>query len=58
MERWDAIPKVISQKDASQNGVPEPFSPGTDITNTPPSPTEFGVTMHSGTYSLYKTSTD
>jgi hypothetical protein len=32
--RRNAVPKVLSQKHASRNGVPEPFSPGISITNT------------------------
>jgi hypothetical protein len=55
--RQSAIPVVLSQKDASQNSVLEPSFPGMDIPNTSPSPTEFLVTMHSGTYSLQKNST-
>jgi hypothetical protein len=31
---WKADAKVLSQKNASGNGVLEPFFPGTDITNT------------------------
>jgi hypothetical protein len=34
--RWNAIPEVLSQKDANQNGIPEPFLPGIGITNTTP----------------------
>jgi hypothetical protein len=30
----NAVPKVLSQKTASWNGIPEPLFPGTGITNT------------------------
>jgi hypothetical protein len=30
--RWNSIPEVLSQKDASWNGVPEPSFPGIGIT--------------------------
>jgi hypothetical protein len=35
----------FSQKGTSQNGIPEPFSPGSNITNTSPSPTKFWATL-------------
>jgi hypothetical protein len=44
----NAVPGVLSQKDASRNGVPELLLPGIDISNTSPSPTEFWVTVRSG----------
>jgi hypothetical protein len=28
---WNAIPEVLSQKDATQNSVPEPLLPGIGI---------------------------
>jgi hypothetical protein len=31
---WNAIPEVLPQKNANLNGIPEPFSLGTGITNT------------------------
>jgi hypothetical protein len=47
------ISEVLSQKDTSENSIPEPFFfPGIDITNTSPSLTKFWVIMHSGTYFL------
>jgi hypothetical protein len=33
--RRDAVPEVLSHKDANQNGIPGPFFRGIDITNTP-----------------------
>jgi hypothetical protein len=30
--RRNAVPEALSQKDASRNGVPEPFYPGIGIT--------------------------
>jgi hypothetical protein len=33
--RRNAVPEVLSQKDANPNGVPEPSFPGIGITNTP-----------------------
>jgi hypothetical protein len=44
------------QKDASRNGVLELFS-GIDIINASPPLTEFLITLHSGTYFLYKNRT-
>jgi hypothetical protein len=43
--RRNAIPKVLSQKDASWNGVLEPLFPDIHTTNTSPSPTKFWVTL-------------
>jgi hypothetical protein len=37
--------EFLFQKDTSQNGVPEPFLPGIDVTNIFPSPIEFWVTL-------------
>jgi hypothetical protein len=50
---WNTAPEVFSQKDTNWNGVPEPFF------LTPP-PTEFCVTMHSGSFFFFvkKNSTD
>jgi hypothetical protein len=42
----NAISEVLSKKDASQNGIPEPFFPGIDIINTSPSPIKFWVTLY------------
>jgi hypothetical protein len=50
----NAIPEVLSQKDTSLNGVPEPFFLGIDISDMFPSPTEFWITVLSRTYFLYK----
>jgi hypothetical protein len=41
----NAVPEALPQKDAGSNGVPEPFLPGINITNTYPSPTKFWVTL-------------
>jgi hypothetical protein len=38
----NAVPGVLSQKDASWNGALEPFFPGIGITNTPLQP-NFGL---------------
>jgi hypothetical protein len=35
----------FSQMGASQNGIPEPFSPGSNINNISPSPTKFWATL-------------
>jgi hypothetical protein len=41
----NAVPEVLSQKDAIRNGVSEPFLPNLDIINTSPAPTKFCVTI-------------
>jgi hypothetical protein len=48
----NAVSGIVSQKDANRNGVPDPYFPGIDIINTP-YPTEFCVTMRSGTYLFF-----
>jgi hypothetical protein len=52
--RRSTVPEVLSQNDASWNGVPEPFSLGIDMPNASPSPTEFWVTAFRNLFSLEK----
>jgi hypothetical protein len=42
---WDAVLEVLYHKDTSWNGIPEPLSPGIDVTNTFPLLTEVCVTL-------------
>jgi hypothetical protein len=54
---WNTIPEVHPQNDASQNDILGHFLSGINLTNTSPCPTEYWVTMHSGTYFLQKNKT-
>jgi hypothetical protein len=39
---WNAVPEVLSQRDASCNGIPESFFPCIGITKTTPLRPNFG----------------
>jgi hypothetical protein len=52
----NAVPEVLSLKDASWNGIPEPFVFGISITNTNPLHKILGHCLCSGTFFLKKNS--
>jgi hypothetical protein len=56
-ERTGTIVVVLSQKDASLNGVPEPFFPSIGIDLTPPSD-QFWVILYVPQLFLKKNNTD
>jgi hypothetical protein len=49
--RQDAVPEVLSQKDASRNDVSDSFHPGIGIANTTPLQPNFRSLFHSETFS-------
>jgi hypothetical protein len=55
--RWNTVPEVLCQKEASRYSIPESFFPDIGVSNTFPSPTAFWVTVLSGTYVFRKNST-
>jgi hypothetical protein len=46
----NAVLELLSHKDASQNGIPEPLFPGIGITNTTLSDQILGHSLHSKTF--------